>query len=182
MRPRRRTSGSGRGSRWPAGCPPTLANACFASPSAGPVTPRRWVSVEKIALRRLAGTKAATTMMSGKNETKALPARATLRSTNSFSSSRSQTCQSRVCSDPGTGLRHPAAGGFGGVMTGLRSARHGLTPVLVVLTSQYRAHAFEPGDRRRSWPAQRAAEAPRRPVSRSRAVGPCCLPDRAENR
>ncbi len=42
--------------------------------------------------------KAATTMMSGKNEMNALPARAMLRSTNSVSSIRSQTFHSSVCS------------------------------------------------------------------------------------
>jgi hypothetical protein len=47
-------------------------------------------------IRRRAGTKAATTMMSGKNEMNALPARAMLRSMNSVSSIRSQTFHSSV--------------------------------------------------------------------------------------
>src|SRR5215475_7464798 len=49
-------------------------------------------------MRRCEGRKAATTMMSGKNEMNALPARAMLRSTNSVSSIRSHTFHSSVCS------------------------------------------------------------------------------------
>jgi hypothetical protein len=74
------------------------ANACWTVASEPPVMPRRWVSVVKMDLRRRGGTKAATTMMSGKNETNALPARAMLRSTNSVSSIRSHILHSIVCS------------------------------------------------------------------------------------
>src|SRR5690348_6437388 len=49
-------------------------------------------------MRRCAGTKAAMTMRSGKNETNALPARAMLRSMNSVSSIRSHIFHSSVCS------------------------------------------------------------------------------------
>ena len=72
--------------------------ADLASSSDSPLTPRRVVSVSKIDARVRAGMNAATTITSGKNDTKALPARATLRSTNSVSSMRSQTCQKIVFS------------------------------------------------------------------------------------
>ena len=49
-------------------------------------------------VRVLAGAKAATTITSGNNETKAFEANATLRSTNSFSNMRSQMRQKIVCS------------------------------------------------------------------------------------
>src|SRR5580704_4364504 len=49
-------------------------------------------------MRRCEGRKAATTIMSGKNEMNALPARAMLRSMNSVSSIRSHTFHTSVCS------------------------------------------------------------------------------------
>ena len=64
-------------------------------PGQAPPTPSLSVMVVKIDSRMLCGMNAATTMTSGKNETNALPASATLRSTNSISSMRSHTCQSR---------------------------------------------------------------------------------------
>ena len=69
------------------------ANACRAVVSASPRMPNRAVTVTMIEARVRSGTKAATTITSGKNETNALPASATLRSTNSTSSKRSQTRQ-----------------------------------------------------------------------------------------
>jgi hypothetical protein len=77
---------------------PAEANACLTVASAAPLMPRRCVTVVKMDMRRCLGMKAATTMMSGKNEMNALPARAILRSTNSVSSIRSQTFHSSVCS------------------------------------------------------------------------------------
>ena len=75
------------------------ANASLASVSASPRTPSRAVTAVMSDERMLSGTKAATTITSGKNETKAFPASATLRSTNSISSMRSHTRQrSRRCS------------------------------------------------------------------------------------
>ena len=72
--------------------------ADLASSSDGPLTPRRVVRVSKIDARVRGGMNAATTITSGKNDTNALPASATLRSTNSISSMRSQTCQKIVFS------------------------------------------------------------------------------------
>ena len=74
------------------------ANAFLATVSASPETPRRLVTVVKIDARMSAGANAATTITNGKNETNALPARATLRSTNCDSSIRSHTRQTSVCS------------------------------------------------------------------------------------
>ncbi len=72
------------------------ANASFAVTSAAPPIPSRCVRVEKIDVRTRCGANEATTITSGKNETNALPASATLRSTNSISSMRSHTRQSSV--------------------------------------------------------------------------------------
>ena len=52
--------------------------------------------VVKIEVRTPGGMNAATTTTSGKNDTNALPARATLRSTNSISNIRSHTCHNNV--------------------------------------------------------------------------------------
>ena len=60
----------------------TMTSAC-------PPIPRRCVRVDRIDDRVRGGTKAATTITNGKNETNALPASATLRSTNSTSNMRS---------------------------------------------------------------------------------------------
>ena len=59
-------------------------NASFAVTSAAPPMPSRCVRVEKIDVRTRCGANEATTITSGKNETNALPASATLRSTNSI--------------------------------------------------------------------------------------------------
>ena len=63
--------------------------------------------------RMRSGTKAATTITSGKNETNAFPASATLRSTNSISSMRSHTRQSSSRSSRvphgGNSLAQPSA-------------------------------------------------------------------------
>ena len=69
------------------------AKALLASSSASPRMPSRDVRAVMIDERMRSGTKAATTITSGKNETKAFPASATLRSTNSISSMRSHTRQ-----------------------------------------------------------------------------------------
>src|SRR5690348_7896240 len=74
------------------------ANACWTVTSEAPVMPSRRVTVVRMDMRRCAGTKAAMTMMSGKNEPDALPARAMLRSTNSVSSIQSHILHSSVCS------------------------------------------------------------------------------------
>ena len=67
------------------------AKASLASASASPRMPSRAVTLVMIDDRMRSGTKAATTITSGKNETNAFPASATLRSTNSISSIRSHT-------------------------------------------------------------------------------------------
>ena len=60
--------------------------------------PSRAVTAVMIDERMRSGANAATTITSGKNETNAFPASATLRSTNSISSMRSHTRQrSRRC-------------------------------------------------------------------------------------
>ena len=69
-------------------------NASFAVTSAAPPIPSRCVRVEKIDARTCGGVDEATTITRGKNETNALPASATLRSTNSISSMRSHARQS----------------------------------------------------------------------------------------
>src|SRR6478672_1930636 len=70
---------------------PADANALLAECSAEPVIPRRCVRVVNTDDRIPDGRKAATTMIRGKNDTNALPASATLRSTNSVSSMRAHT-------------------------------------------------------------------------------------------
>ena len=69
------------------------ANASLASVSASPSDAEPDVTVVMIDERMRSGTNAATTITSGKNETNAFPASATLRSTNSISSMRSHTRQ-----------------------------------------------------------------------------------------
>src|SRR3954462_5439070 len=73
------------------------AKASLARSSEAPRKPSRLVSVVRIDARMCGGMKAATTMTNGKKDTNALPARATLRSTNSVSSMRSQTRQGSRC-------------------------------------------------------------------------------------
>ena len=117
------------------------AKACLAVANAAPVIPSRCVTVVKIDARRPGGMNAATTITSGKNETNALPAKATPRSTNSISSSRSHTCHNRVrsarprtmstrpraCSDPRVGRpafgAHPIIRSAEGVARGILAAR-----------------------------------------------------------
>ena len=69
------------------------ANASRAIASASPRMPSLAVMVVRIADRMRWGTKAVTTITSGKNETNAFPASAMLRSMNSISSIRSHTRQ-----------------------------------------------------------------------------------------
>ena len=69
------------------------AKASLAIASASPRRPSRAVTAVMIDERMRSGTNAATTITSGKNETNALPASATLRSMNSISSMRSHTRQ-----------------------------------------------------------------------------------------
>ena len=71
-------------------------NDCRTVANAGPARPSRCTSVDTIDFRNRSGTNAATTMTSGKNETKAFPASATLRSIKVVSSSRSQIFQATV--------------------------------------------------------------------------------------
>src|SRR4051794_13692296 len=73
-----------------------VAKALLTALSDSPLTPARREMVDCTEVRTDAGKKAVTTMTAGKRETKALAPRATLRSTNSFSSRRSQTRQKIV--------------------------------------------------------------------------------------
>ena len=68
-------------------------NAPFTVARPAPLNPARRVMVWMIELRTCSGANAATTMSAGNSDTNALAASATLRSTNSFSSTRSQICQ-----------------------------------------------------------------------------------------
>src|SRR5207248_6554993 len=87
------------------------ANACRAVASDLPLKPNRDVIVVKIELRVLDGASAGTTMTTGKNETNAFAANATLRSTNSISSKRSQTRHTIVRSaDARTASTRPRQG------------------------------------------------------------------------
>jgi hypothetical protein len=73
-----------------------LVKEDFAVTRACPWMPSRDVTVVRIDVRIPCGMKAATTMTTGKKDTKAFAANATLRSTNSISSIRSQTCHTIV--------------------------------------------------------------------------------------
>ena len=87
---------------------------------APPVTPNRLTKTATSSSRTCPGDTAAASISSGKNDTKALAANATDRSTNSTSSSRDHTlphhgglepvAKRRRCS-PGCGLLRPSAGG-----------------------------------------------------------------------
>ena len=70
-----------------------------ATVNASPLRPKRRVMASTIDDRMPSGRNAATTMTSGKNETNAFPASATLRSRNSISSMRSHTFQASVRSN-----------------------------------------------------------------------------------
>ena len=72
------------------------ANAPLTVWRPSPLNPSRCVSVLRIESRTDDGAKAATTTRAGNSETNALAASATLRSTNSFSSNRSQIRQKIV--------------------------------------------------------------------------------------
>ena len=72
------------------------ANASLTDVSPEPDSPYRTCIEVRMSVRIRCGAKAATTMMSGNRDTNALEANATLRSTNSFSSSRSHTRHTMV--------------------------------------------------------------------------------------
>ena len=73
-----------------------LEKASLTWTRAAPAIPNRWTRVVVMAFLIDEGTNAVITMTSGKNETKALPAMAMLRSMNSTSRSRSHTRQKKL--------------------------------------------------------------------------------------